>query len=81
MGERFNFYVLVFDDVFKEIKKLSVRKAIQIGDILVKILKQNADLFSDNIYNFFSFCVNEGEFRNTFKKSNTTPAFKKAYRG
>ena len=34
------------NDVFKEIKRLQARKATQITDIPVKILKENADIFS-----------------------------------
>ena len=46
-------------DIFKETKRLGTLKAIKINDIPVKILKQNADIFPDNICNIFSFCVNE----------------------
>ena len=30
---------------------------------------------------FFSFCVNESKFPNTFKQTNVNPAYKKGYRG
>ena len=56
-GERFNFLCVGVDYVSKEIKKLSQCRAAKINDIPVKILKQNADIFSDNICNFFSFCL------------------------
>ena len=44
-------------------------KATQINVILVNNLKQTADIFSDNICNIFSFCLNEGKFPNIFKQA------------
>ena len=55
-------------------------KATHINVILVNILKQNADIFSDNICNIFSFSVNEGKFPNIFKQAYITPAFEKGPR-
>ena len=34
------------EDLFKETKQLNPRKAAQNTDILVKVLKENADIFS-----------------------------------
>ena len=48
---------------------------------LAKVLKQNADIFSNNICNFFSFCVNKGKLPNISKNADISPAFKKVYRG
>ena len=58
------------DDSFKEVKKLNTRKATQINNFPVNILKQNADIFTANICNFFSFCLNEGKFPYIFKQTN-----------
>ena len=69
MNECFNFYVLLLMMYLR--KKNRMRKATQINDILVKILKQNAYIFSDNIWNFFSFCVKVNSkiyFKLAFKK-------------
>ena len=63
------------DDVFKELKKLCTRKATQINNFPVKILKQSEDIFTANMCNFFSFCVNESKFSSIFKQANVTPAF------
>ena len=41
------------NNVFKEIKRLKARKATQITDITVKILKENADFFSVYILNIY----------------------------
>lgn len=52
MGEQLNFQVLVLI-----IKKLNTGRATQNNEISVKILKQNADIFSDYIFVFFVvFC-------------------------
>ena len=48
MGEQLNFQVLVLI-----IKKLNTGRATQNNEISVKILKQNADIFSDYICIFF----------------------------
>ena len=70
MGERFSFSA---DDAFKEIKKLSTRKATHIYDFPVKIL----EILRFCI--FFTFCVNEIKCPNIFKPANVTPDFKKGY--
>ena len=77
MGEHFNFHMLVL----RRKKKKSTRKTTQINDIPVKILKQNADIFSEKVCNFLSFCVNEDKFPNVFKQANIIHAPKKGYRG
>ena len=79
MDERFGFHVLVLIMHLRNQKKLNARKATQMNYFPVKILKQNVDIFTTNICNFFSFCVNEGKFANIFKQANITPTFKKGY--
>ena len=50
IGPGFCFCGLTVNDVFKEIKRLKARKATQITDIPVKMLKQNTDIFSADIF-------------------------------
>ena len=69
------------DDAFTELIKLSTRKANQINNFPVKILKQSADIFTANMCNFFSFCVNEDKFQNIFTHANITFALKKVAEG
>ena len=69
------------DDPFKKIKKISTCKATRTNEIVVYILKQNADNFSDCICNFSIFYVNEGKVPNIPKKGNIAAAFRKGYRG
>ena len=66
------------DDAFKEIKKPSTCNATQVNNFPVKILKQNADVFTANMSNIFSFCVNESKFPNILKQANVTTAFKRS---
>ena len=56
------------DDPFKKIKKISTCKATRTNEIVVYILKQNADNFSDCICNFSIFYVNEGKVQKTSPK-------------
>ena len=68
-------------DVVKEIKKLSTRKATQSTDIPVKILKENADVFGSYICDFFNGYVDRGDFPSILKLANITPVFKKGFKG
>ena len=53
-GSRFDFSRVSVQDVVKEIKKLSTRKATQYTDLPVKILKENSDIFGNYICDFFN---------------------------
>ena len=52
-GSDFYFCEISFNDIYKKIKRLKMRKATQSTDIPVKIIKENADIFSAHIC-FFS---------------------------
>ena len=67
-------------DVVKEIKKLSTRKATQSTDIPVKILKENAGIFGNYICDFFNDCVERGDFPSILKLANIAPVFSKGFR-
>ena len=62
-SERFNFHVSA-NNAFEEIKNLSTCKVTQSIAIPVKILIQNADIFSDYLCHFFNFCVNKSKLPN-----------------
>ena len=53
-ASRFDFSRVSVQDVVKEIKKLSTRKATQYTDLPVKILKENSDIFGNYICDFFN---------------------------
>ena len=68
------------NDVFKEIKILKARKAKQITDIPVKVLKENADIFLAYISDFLNNTKRSGKFPAILKNGNTTAAFKNILR-
>ena len=56
--------------VLKEIKNLNLNKVVQDLDIPVKILKENADFFSDYIYLQFNEAVDSSKFADFFKSAD-----------
>ena len=73
----FDFCRVSVEDIVKEIKKLSTRKATQSTDLPVKILKENSDVFGSYIHDFFNYCVDKGDSPSILKMANITPVFKK----
>ena len=65
------------EDVEKEIRRLSTRKATQYSDLPVKILKENSDIFGKYICEIFNEWVDKGTFPSILKHANITPVFKK----
>lgn len=45
--------------------------------MVLKTVKDNADLFADSIHIFFSECVQEGNYSSRLKKTGVTSFFKK----
>ena len=80
-GSRFDFCRVNVQDVEKEIRRLSTRKATQYSDHPVRILKENSDIFGKYICDFFNECVDKGTFLPILKHANITPVFKKGYKG
>ena len=68
----FDFCRVSVQDVVKEIKRLSTRKANKHTDLPVKILKENS-----GICDFFGDCVDKGNFSSIFKIANITPVLEK----
>ena len=66
--------------VLKEIKKLSLNKAVKDSDIPVKVLKENADFFADYIYLQFNEAVDSSKFADFFKSADILEAFKQGSR-
>ena len=79
-GLGFYFSEVSVDDICKELKKLNPRKAAQNTDIPIKILKENADIFSSCIYDFFKETIRSGKFPSILKKANIAPVFKKGFK-
>ena len=62
--------------VLKEIRGLGATKASRDNDLLVKMLKENADYFAEFICIQFNDSVNSSKFPSSFKCANITPIFK-----
>ena len=73
----FQFSFVSFAEALKEITKINPRKAAQSTDIPVKILKDNGDIFSDYICEFFNESFNCCKFPSILKRANVTTVFKK----
>ena len=80
-GPGFYFCRVNVNDVCKEIKRLKTRKATQVTDIPVKILKENADLFSAYICDFLNETIRSGKFPGILKNGDITAVFKKGFKG
>ena len=73
----FSFQPVSIDKVKNIIKTLNIKKGCSDGDMLVKLIKMNEDIFSRLIFqNFNQFLIN-GEFPLCLKPVEVIPAFKK----
>ena len=79
-GPGFYFCGLSVNNVFKEIKRLKARKNTQITDIPVKILKENAEVFSAYICGFFKGNYKRSRISCEFKKWRYHSCFKKGFK-
>ena len=81
-SQRFSsFYVSQVDTntVLKESRRLSAKKAAQDIDIPVKVLKENAEFFADQICRQFNEAICSSKFPATFKFANVTPIISKIF--
>ena len=62
------------------IRRLNAKKAVQDTDILVKVLKENAKIFAEQICCQFIEAIYSSKFPATFKFSKVTPVFKQGTR-
>ena len=73
----FSFQLVSTDNVEDIIKTLSTKKACPDGDIPVKLIKMNEDIFSRSIFqNINQFLIN-GEFPRYLNQAEVIPVFKK----
>ena len=80
-GTGFYFCGVSINYTFEEIKRLKARKATQITDILVKILKENADVLSAYICDFLNKTIRSGKFPEVLKDGDVTAVFKNVLKG
>ena len=64
------------DSALKEIKGLSANKTVQDNDIPVKVLRENANFFAEQITLHFDESICSSKYAESFKLANITPAFK-----
>ena len=64
-------------EILQEIICLDASKACQDTDVPTKIIKENADIFTDFIHPSINASINNGDFSSFLKLANVIPAFKK----
>ena len=69
-----------YEDIENEIKLLDIKKATQDTHIPTKIIKQNADIVRDFIYQNFNNGIACSVFPVNLKNANVTPVHKKESR-
>ena len=65
------------EEIINEIRMLNPNKASQRSDIPTKIIKENAEIFTEIIHPCFSHCIETGTFPNCLKNADITPIHKK----
>ena len=71
--KKFSFEYIPKSDVKKEILNLVVSKASQDSDVPTKLIKMDADIFAEVLYNVFNWSLEVGEFPPAMKLVNVTP--------
>ena len=79
-NSHFHFNEISVEEVYNEIRKSSPRKSAQSTDISIRVLKENADIFTDYICGFFNESIKKSTFPSILKNANITPVFKNRYR-
>ena len=77
---QFSFRCVDKDEILKEILNLDASKACQDSDIPSRIIKENADIFTDILHSSFNNSIYQSEFPSILKLANITPVFKKGGR-
>ena len=70
LDNRFSFELITYEDIHKEIEKLDSTKASQDTDILLGIIKENADIFANFLYFSYNKALSDCEFPTSFKNAN-----------
>ena len=80
LNKHFPFEYIPKSGIKKESLNLDVSKASQDSDIPTKIIKVNADIFAEVLYNVFNRSLEVREFTSGMKLANMTPVHKKGSR-
>ena len=73
----FSFQPVSIDKVKNIIKTLNIKKGCSDGDMLVKLIKMNEEIFSRLIFQNFNQSLINGEFPHCLKQAEIIPVFKK----
>ena len=79
-NKTFNFETIKRDNVLKKIKSLDRSKTSQNGDVSTKIIKENAELFTDLIPSALNEAIQSGNFPSCLKWADVTTIFKKGFK-
>ena len=77
---KFSFTVNTLDNIERKIKEMNASKPTHINTIPSKILRDNSDIISKYIFNFYKECIKCCEFPHTMKMAEIIPSFKKGHR-
>ena len=77
---RFSFRCVDKNETLKEILNLDASKACQDSDIPSRIIKENADIFTDFLHSSFNNSIYQSKFPSVFKLANITAVMKKGDR-
>ena len=73
----FSFPNVTYKEILNEINSLDTSKSIQLENILFKIIKDNADIFTNFILQNFNKCILDGKFLDQLKKHTLLLSLKK----
>ena len=73
----FNFSFVEKVDILKEIKMLQSNKATQNTNIPTKLIKDDADVFTEFIFINLNKCIEQSVFQSKLKLANITPVHEK----
>ena len=77
---RFSFRCVDKGEILKNILNIDASKACRDSDIPSRIIKENADIFTDILHSSFNNLIYQSEFPSILNQiSNITPAFKKGH--
>ena len=73
----FLFLKVTYEEILNEINSLDTSKLTQSEYISFRIIKDNADSFTNFILKNFNKCIKDGKFSDQLKKADVSPVFKK----
>ena len=80
LDKLFNFNKVDEEELFKEINGLDASKSSQDTDVLTKIIKETADLFTYFVLPSINASFDNDDFPTFLKNANIIPAFKTGYK-